>query len=168
MYLSELSKKYIEETQEKAIVTNRKTLLCNLTNAVVKGINLDNSIKSVYITTRCVKHWYDKKPAEEYHFIIKNLHKIVKYPDKIYENKSGKRGNFCFVKKIGGEDYFCSIEVLEKPPCVFGVAQFGFSEFGSDSIIKEIQVATAMRIRKKKYLKNYTLLWDWGNDNPPS
>lgn len=154
MFLKEFFKKHIENTQEKAAVADRKMFLCQLTKAVVKGINLDDSAKSVYITSRCVKHLYDKKPAEEFLFIINHLHKAVKYPDKIYENMRGKRGDFCFVKRIGNEEYFCTIEILE------------INISGADSAAKEIQVATAFRLRDEKYIKNYTLLWDWGNGNP--
>lgn len=66
MYLKELFKKHIEGTPEESIVADRKILLCNLTNAVIEGIDIDESLKSVYMTSRCVKHLYDKKPAEEF------------------------------------------------------------------------------------------------------
>lgn len=166
MYLKELFKKHIENTPEKAMVANRKILLCNLTNAVMEGIDIDGSIKSIYITSRCVKHLYDKKPAEEFSFIINHLHEIVKYPNKIYKNLRGKRGDFCFVKKIGNEEYICTVEILEIPPAVCGAAEFGVSQLGTSFPMREIQIATAFRLRDEKYIKNYTLLWDWGNGNP--
>ena len=62
MYLKDFFKKYIEGTQEKAIVADLKMFLCHLTNAVMKGMNIDDySIKNIYITSRCVKHLFDKK-----------------------------------------------------------------------------------------------------------
>lgn len=166
MYLKEFFKKYIKGTPEKAIVADRKMFLCYLTKAVMEGVNIDSSAKNVYITSRCLKHLFDKKPAEEFLFIIDHLHEIAKYPDKIYKNKNSKRGEFCFVKRIGNEEYFCTIEILEIPPAVCGFAEFGASEFGSNSVSKEIQIATAFRLRDEKYTKNYTLLWDWGTGNP--
>jgi len=150
MYLKKFFNKYIKNTQEKAMVPDGKILLCYLPNAVMKGIETDFSIKSVYMTSRCVKHLYDKKPAEEFDFIINNLHDIVKYPDEIYKNLSGKRGDFCFVKRIEDARYLCTI----------GIAM---DECGN---CKEIQVATAFRLRDENYIKKYTLLWDWGNDKP--
>ncbi len=166
MHLKELFKKHIRNTPEKSIVIDRKIFLCNLTNAVSKGIKVDDSIKSVYITSRCIKHLYDKKPAEEFDFILNHISEIAKYPDKIYKNKVSKRGEFCFIKRMGNEEYFCTIEILEIPPAICGVAELGISELGLNSAIKEIQIATAFRLRDKKYIKNYTLLWDWGTGNP--
>jgi len=166
MYLKEFFKKHIENTPEKAIVADRKMFLCHLTKAVMEGIGIDGSIKSVYITSRCVKHLYDRKPAEEFYFIIKHLHEVVKHPDKIFKNLPGKRGDFFFTKRIGSEEYICTIEILEITPAVCGVAEFGVSQFGTESTVREIQIATAFRLRDEKYTKNYTLLWDWGNGNP--
>ena len=150
MYLREFFKKYIEGTPEKAIVPDRKMFLCCLSNAVTKGLIIDNSIKNVYITSRCIKHLFDKKPAEEFLFIIRHLYEIVKYPDKIYKNKTTKRGEFCFLKKIEKEEYLCSLEIVRI----------------SVAILEEIQIATAFRLRDEKYLKNYTILWNWGSGAP--
>jgi hypothetical protein len=116
-------------------------------------------------TSRCLKHLFDKKPAEEFLFIIDHLHEMVRYPDKIYLNKEAKCGCFCFVKIINGVEYFCSLEIKKTPPAIYGEARFGISEYGEEKETEEIQVATAFRMRKK-YIKNYTLLWDWGNGNP--
>jgi len=168
-FLREFFEKYIEGTPEKAIVADRKMFLCHLTKAVMKGIDIDSSIKSVYVTSRCVKHLYDKKPAEEFSFIINHLHKIVKYPDEIYKNLTGKRGDFCFVKMLKNEKYFCTIEIIKIPSSVCGVAELGAGELGVSSAREEIHIATAFRLRKEKYekyIKNYTFLWDWGNGNP--
>lgn len=154
MDLKGFFKRHIRNTPKKSIVVDRKIFLCNLTNAVLKGIKADDLIKGVYITSRCVKHLYDKKPAEEFDFILNHLLDIVKYPDKIYENLPGKRGGFCFIKRIGGEEYFCTIEIAE------------IKESENIAGVKETQVATAFRLRDEKYIKNYTLLWDWGNGNP--
>lgn len=99
----------------------------------------------VYVSTRMLKHLYDSRPAEEFVSIIENLHTIVKYPDEIYENKTGKRGDFCFVKELKGERYIASIEITERKD-------------------KKIFVATAFRLRKENYLKNYKLLWSWRDD----
>src|SRR3989338_125533 len=152
-FLREFFEKYIEGTPEKAIVADRKMFLCHLTKAVMKGIDIDGSIKSVYVTSRCVKHLYDKKPAEEFLFIINYLHKIVKYPDEIYKNLTGKRGDFCFVKTIKNEKYFCTIEIIKIPSSVCGITELGASKLGASLATEEIHVATAFRLRKEKYEK---------------
>lgn len=166
MFLKDFFKKYIKGTAEKAIVADRKMFLCCLTRAVMKGIGINYSIKNVYVSSRCVKHLFDRKPAEEFLFIINHLHEVVKYPDKIYKNKTGKRGEFCLIKKIGNEEYFCSIEIIKIPPAVFGEAILGVSGFGAEKSKEEIQIATAFRLRDNKYIKKYTLLWDWGSGTP--
>jgi len=142
-FLIDIHKKYIQGTSKKAIVVNKKILLCNLTNAVRQGGNF--SCQAVYINTKALKHIYDQKPAEMYDFLISNLHKIVKYPDHIYKNKSAKRGNICLVKILSNEKYFCSIEDNNG----------------------ELNIATAFRT-EESYLRNFELLWSWRDDAPSS
>jgi len=143
--LRELFDLYIKSTDENSIVENQTISFCHLTNSVVRGLNISES--KVYVTSRMVKHLFDHKPAEEFHFIIDFLHKVVKYPDKIFQNKSGKRGGFCFVKKIKNNNYLCSIEIVQN---------------------EGLFVATAFRLRKQSYLDNYKLMWSWKGDNPSS
>jgi hypothetical protein len=165
--LKVLFEEYVNGTPEKAVVIDKRISLCNLTYAVMRGINIEPENKNVFICSRVVKHLYDKKPAEEFNFLLEFLHKIVRYPDKIYKNQDSKRGEFCFAKMINGQDYLCSLEVVKIPPVILGVAQFGISKFGQEKEMIEIHVVTAFRNRKSdKYLKNYTLLWDWGTGNP--
>lgn len=164
--LQDFFEKYIKGTPEKAMVVDYKIFLCCLTNAVCFGIGVDKTIGKVYITSRAFKHLFDRKPAEEFFFLIDNLYKIVKYPDKIYKNKISKRGEYCLVKRIGGSDYFCSIEIVKLPPAVFGLAVFGISEYGECDKIEEIQIATAFRLRDSDYIKKYTLLWSWEDGAP--
>ena len=141
MLLNELNEKYIKKTEPKAIVKYRSVFLCKLTNDVMSALSL-KEINAVYINTPVLKHLYDKKPAEEYQFILDYLHKIVKNPDFIYKNKNSKRGSFCLVKKIKKFYYLSSIEIKGK----------------------NIQIVTAFRLRDKKYLRNYNFLWSWEDD----
>ena len=145
--LTELYEKYIYGTSPKTVIANKTTFLCHLTWAVAKATNV--TAMKVYASTRMLKHLYDSRPAEEFVFIIENLHTVVKYPDHVYENKTGKRGDFCFVKELKGERYIASIEMTEQ-------------EDG------KIFVATAFRLRKESYLNNYKLLWSWRDDHPSS
>lgn len=141
-----LYKRYVKGTPYKAEVVNKKAQVCCLTRAVLQG--LDIGTEWVHINTRVIKHLYDAKPAEEFFCVLENLQTIVKYPEEIYENKEGKRGQFILVKKIGADKYICSIEILEKD--------------------NEIAIVTAFRIRKNSYLDSYKLLWSWEDDTPPS
>ena len=95
---------------------------------------------------------FDKKPAEEFHYILENLHEIAKYPDIIYRNKQGKRGNFSLVKKMPDEkQYICALEIV-----------------GYEDNKKKAYVVTAFRIRDEKYLKDYETLWSRKDDIPSS
>jgi hypothetical protein len=135
-----LHKKYIKGSEKNAIVQIVQAFMCNLTAAVVNGISCPSN--KVYISTRVLKHVYDKRPAEEFDFLIENLHLIIKFPDLIFKNKSGKRGEFCFVKEIKGKKYLCSIEIINKVDIV------------------QCEIATFFRV-DSDYLKNYELLWEW-------
>lgn len=153
MSVIKLFKMYVEGSTEKAIVPEKTILLCNTTNAVAKVCNL-KSVK-VYVNTKVLKHLYDKKSAEEFDFITHNLHTIAKYPDNIYKNKAGKRGNFIFVKELKGNVYLCSIEVVDN--CVI------------NEVIENANfVVTSYRIRDSKYLKKYELMWSWKDGTPSS
>ena len=126
-------KKYIKGTSYKAPVFNSKLLICDLNGF------------SVYITTRSLKHLFDKKPAEEFHFILDNLTILIKDPEEIYKNKSEKHGDICFVRQIKDFYYICSLQKISS---------------------KELQVVTAFRLRDEDYIKNYTLLWNRGSGKP--
>lgn len=148
--LESFHKKYIKGTIENAIVTEKIMALSSLTEVVKKKLGLKN--KKVYISTRALKHLYDKKPAEFYDFAIKNLFKIVRYPDHIYKNKDGKRGSFCFTKRMENRLFFVSIEIENN------------EEIKEDTV----WVVTSYEIKKDGYLKNYELLWSWKDDIPSS
>jgi hypothetical protein len=94
--------------------------------------------------TRSLKHLYDKKPAEEFDFMIDHLECIIRNPDCLYSNKGDKTGNFCLTKQINGHNYLVVIEIV-----------------GRNTENKEVQVVTAFRIRSEKYLLNYELLRSW-------
>lgn len=164
--LKEFFKKYVKDTPYKAIVADRKVFLCYFTKAVLRGIGVNSKSGGIYATSRFLKHLFDKKPAEEFFFLIDNLHKVVKYPDKIYKNKDEKRGEYCFVKRVGDFEYLCSLEIVKLPPAILDSSLLEVSEFGKSEEMEEIQIATAFRLRDEDYIKKYTLLWSWGGGDP--
>ena len=135
----QLHKKHIRNTKEKSIVAEITIMLCNLTFAVAEGCSFKAS--KVYITSKCLKHLYDKKPAEEYDFILKNLIKIIKYPDRVYQNPSTKRGDISLLKTIHGETYFCTLEKDVKPTDIPEIDYVNY-------------IATCFRLRDEEYIKN--------------
>lgn len=147
--IPELFEQYIKDTPADTRVPAKTVFLCNLTNAVRNGIGFSSG--KVYVTSRMTKHLYDHKPAEEFHFLINNIHTVVKYPDHIYKNKDSKRGDYLFFKVLKGNSYLCSIEITS-----------------SEDDLTENYVATAFRMRKESYLKSYELLWSWKGGNPSS
>ena len=149
--IPELHRRYIKGTAKDAVVQNARVFLCHLTGAVSIGaLGLMQTERAprrkVYISTRVLKHTYDKRPAEEYDFLTENLHAIVKYPDCVYKNKDSKRGGYCFVKTLGNKLYLCSLESVED----------------------RFEVVTFFRVPKEKYLESYELLWSWRNGTSSS
>ncbi|MDO8518320.1 MAG: hypothetical protein Q7S26_03465 [bacterium] len=147
--LREFFRKYIEDTPEKGPVAEVKLWLCNLTNVVAVEVGLDGGrVFSVYITSRALKHLYDKKPAGEFFCLLDCLDEIARYPEQIYKNMKSKRGDYCLVGKYNDSEYVCSVEIIAN-----------LSE-------AEVQIATGFRVRDRKYLRKYTLLWSRGTGNP--
>ena len=136
-----LHKMYVRGTAKKAVVQVVTILVCRLTAAVVSGASCLSD--KVYISTRVIKHVYDKRPAEEFDTLIANVRAMVKYPDRVYRNVAGKRGEYCFVKSIDGLLYLCALEMVERP------------EQGT-----VYEIATLFRV-DEDYLKKHELLWEW-------
>ncbi len=148
--VTNLHSSYIRGTEPQAIVAEVTIVVCTLTNVVQRIVTV-NSPK-VYLSTRTLKHLFDKKPAEEYEFVLVHGWKTIHMPDEIYHNQDSKRGDLGFVKIIKGNRYFCSLEKVVDPVT------------NSDAL----HVATMFRLRKESYLKSYTLLWSWRGDAPSS
>jgi len=144
---------YVRNTPKKAIVQMVKVLLCHLPIAVSKGVPMP--CNKVYINTRVLKHVYDKRPAEEYDFLIKHIENVTRYPDKVYKNKDGKRGSFCFVKDLKNNKIFVSLEPI-------------INNIRNEKMTSYCEVATFFRLNDDSYLTNYKLLWEWKGDNPSS
>lgn len=147
--IPDLYAKYIKGTESGAIVQDVQVLLCNLTNSVAKGIH--SKCIRVYVGSRVLKHVYDKRPAEEFDFLVENVHQITKYPDCVYRNKNKKKGDFIFVKKLKNKTYVCSLQ-----------------EIGQEQENEWCEVVTFFRIRKDNYLASYDLLWEWKGGEPSS
>ncbi len=147
-------KLFIKDTGENAMVSDRILFLCTITKAVKKSLNLKS--QKVYWSAKSMKHMYDKKPAEEFDFLLRNVVHLVKYPDSIYKNRSGKKGNYVFTKIIQEVMYLCSLETCES----------NFDE-GQDET-NFIVTAFRLRVGKESYLDKYRLLWSWKGDLPSS
>ena len=145
----EMYRKFIRGSEKGAIVQSVQVLLCNFTNAVTRGINSQGA--KAYIHTRALKHNYDKRPAEEFDFLIDNLHYVVKFPDSVYRNKGAKTGDYLFVKKLKNKTYTCSLQEI--------IREDGGIHY---------EVVTFFRISKENYLTHYDLLWEWKGGKPSS
>ena len=144
---------HIKGTQYHQQITPERDFLCNVKPSL-KNLLLSHSACAdcrVYLSTKSLKHIYDrhifdKKNPQEFLNILKNLTKIIRYPDEVRQNKTSKRGDFLFVKKVNGQLYFVSLEI--------GLA-------GCIDLVSSSVTGT-------KYTKKFTLLWSWGTANPPS
>jgi hypothetical protein len=126
--------------------------VCALTNKISGAFHCKSG--QIFINTRVLKHLYDRKPAEEFDFIITHLAKLLADPDLIFCNKSSKRGDYVFVKQIDLDRYFCSLEVA--------------SSCKKTCSNVDLHVVTVFRLRKKNYLHNYKLVWSRRGDIPSS
>ena len=140
--ISTLHRKHIRYTKRAEVVTNTTIHLCNLTSIARVKANFNSS--KVYLTTRTLKHLYDKRPAQEYDFLLLNIILILRYPDVIYNNKGGKRGSVCFVKTKDDIKYFAAIEQN-----IDSDENYLVTTFAIDDI----------------YLKGYKEIWRWEGDN---
>jgi hypothetical protein len=136
-----LHKKYVRNTPKKANIKIVETFLCNLRSLVPRL--LDIPCKEIYINTRVIKHLYDKRPAQEFDFILSHIVSILKYPDQIYKNKRGKRGGYCFLKNIEDVFYLCCVEITQL----------------NSTNKPRLEVVTIF-IVAEKYLSGYELLWE--------
>lgn len=140
-----LFQKYVRNTKKKALVNSAKTLLCYL------PVNLIPVFGSVHrnasINTRVLKHLYDKRPAQEFDFMLEHLKTVLKYPTHVYKNKQGKRGQYCFIKSINGTICLCSIELCNKADHK-----------------PQWEVVTFFTITQE-YLNGYELLWKRKDDD---
>lgn len=147
--IRKLFEKHIRHTREKEIVVLETVYVCRLTTSVISVLEFENA--KVHINTKILKHLYDKKPAEEFDFIVRHLHRIIKSPDRIYKNKASKRGDFILVKRIDDLDYLSSVE-----------------EIIETENEKKAYIVTAFRVRDESYLKKYEFLWSWKGGGPSS
>lgn len=141
-----LHAEHIAGTNPENIVLEVEMVLCTPTKNTCLYIQDFDS--KFYITTRSLKHMYDKRPAAEYDKVCEHMHSVVKYPDHIYVDKPGKRGNYCFRKRIDGIDYLVVVEHNKE--------------------IKKLSCVTGFFLRKESYLNNYDSLMSWEGGTPPS
>lgn len=137
---------FVKGTAYKAVVIDRMRLMCRLSQTVADALGMDRDGSIVNVSSRCVKHIFDKRPAEEFLFVLDHAYDILKSPDRIYADKGQKRESFAFVKNMAGYDYFCAIEKTAGP----------------------CEIATVFRLRDPKYLSNYALLWSRKDGVPSS
>jgi hypothetical protein len=123
----------IQRTKPEAHILAMKIRIAKITKQLQQAMGCEG--KNIYIHTRALKHLYDKKPAEEFDFLIDHLEAIVRAPDFLYRNRDNKTGSFCVVKEIEHCRYIV--------------------------ILEEIWIVTAFRVRDEKYLRNYDLLRSW-------
>jgi hypothetical protein len=140
--LWDIHEKYIRRTKFEGPILKLKIRVTKITKKTKRAIGSNN--RRIYIRTFALKHLYDKRPAEEFDFVIDHLAIIIGTPNNLYRNKTNKTGGFCITKRIDNDYYIAVIEV-----------------FSRNTTKEEIQIVTAFRIRDKKYLRDYELLRSW-------
>lgn len=139
--IERIFEEYIKGTPQKGMVRLLTIKFCTLTNEVQRVCDFPTA--NVHITTRVIKKNYDKRSAEENDFLLKKGWQIVYMPNRIYENKDGKRGDYLFAKTISNTLYVASIEA---------------STYAGTPIL---YVVSLFRVQKESYLSSYNLIWSW-------
>lgn len=141
--LQELHDDFIAGSYRGDPVGMDRDKICTLTRAVSRGLGL-SGLGSAYISTRALKHAYERRPASEYQLILDRLHSLVKRPTQIYQNKPGKRGSHLLVGMLNDQEYACTIEIVTET---------------------EIEIVTVFEKRDKYFEpgKGCVLLWSWGD-----
>lgn len=151
MSVRNLFNKYIKGTKYKENIIISRIFVCTPKKEIQKVINNGLNVQRVFITTRSLKHIYDrhifdKKVSIDFYFILENFKQILLNVHRIYKDTQDKRGNYIFVKMINNKFYMCTIEIISET---------------------EIEVVSAS-VTGEKYLSKFTLLWSWGTANSPS
>ena len=133
----ELHRSFVRDTKPGENVINSAAFLCQLSEKISQCINLP--IAKVYISTKTLKHLYDKRSAQEYDCLLGNMPAIVKYPDLLYRNKREKSGDYIFVKAVNGYSYMCSVKYIQTNEC------------------NKLNIITAFSV-KPEYMKDFKLL----------
>ena len=139
--LRKMFEKYVRRTPREAAVFKSNIDIARISPEIADSLNTHE--RNVSISTRSLKHLYDKKPAEEFDAILDNLAVVIENPDTLYKNKDHMRGNYCITKYIGGVAYLVSLEIPQQ------------------NAAKTIQVVTSFRVRDSQYLEHYDLLRSW-------
>jgi hypothetical protein len=143
----EYKKIFIERilgTALKSPIISAKIFICSITTEIQMVIYGSGHIcQSVFLNTWALKHIYDrhrydKDAMPDFYLIFDNFLPIMADPDRIYRNIPGKRGQFLFIKRVGGKLCLCSVEILGPR--------------------KDIAIVSAS-ITGEKYLDKFTLLW---------
>ena len=151
-------KKHIKGTGKKKQIKKLTIYVCNFSNVVMNEFKF--STNRVHLSTKSLKHMYDKRVAQEFDFILNNLPKIIKKPDKVYKNIKGKRGDYCFLKKFAKDTYFCIIENSDDVNPNDG-------KIGMNYVVSVYKLSEDKE-KRKRYLSGYKLLWSWKGDKPSS
>ncbi len=95
--------KHITNTGYKRYVQDKTINLGNINSQIKSSLNIKSS--KIHITSKSLKHIYDKHTykhnlTSEFEFIVTNLRKTTTKPELITTNKGGRRGSYCFIKRI--------------------------------------------------------------------
>jgi hypothetical protein len=136
--LKGIHEQLIRGTYPGAIVANEVILLSRINIQTLRQTELCQA--GIYISSRALKHMYDKRPAQEYDSLLKSIPQIIGYPDHIYRNKPHLEG-FAFVKAIHGYSYMCPVKHIRDNQ-------------------NKMCVVTAFSV-KPGYMKDFKLLWSY-------
>ena len=139
--------RYIKGTPPQGIVFLDKLLVTSLSESIQSVLDLPTT--KVYISSKVIKHIYDRRLAMHFDYILSHLEELITNPDRIYLNKKGGELEFLFVTNFS-EDTLCTVLENRK------ILHDNYSMF-ENSDHEENQIKTIF-YAKDKYYKNCKII----------
>lgn len=137
--LEKLFKRHVLGTKYKDIITIKTIPIGNIPSNVKLALNLHGT--RVYMTSISLKHIYDKHTyktelGNEFKFILTNLHRIIKSPNQVTSNKTGRKGDYCFIKTIVNKKIIVTLQKVDRK--LYIVTSFVLKDEGYLSEVKSL------------------------------
>ncbi|MBL8015182.1 MAG: hypothetical protein JNK26_03260 [Candidatus Doudnabacteria bacterium] len=137
--------RYVAETAPQVFITVKSFAILALNLYINRKLYFRDTV--LILSTKTLKHIYDKRPLSDYLVLIKRLRAMISNPDAVYLNKPGRTADLVFTHTYKDQLYLLAIEENKKE--------------------NELHLVTAFR-RRKKDMKGFTLIWSREGGEPPS
>ena len=96
--LKQLHREHIEDSITGAVVVLKTFHLATTTKDTSKALQVE--VAKVYISTKVLKHLYDKKPAAEYFYVIDKLADLLNIHNRYIATYPQRQGTLFLLRNI--------------------------------------------------------------------